>query len=425
MTPLTLGAYRLATHMAVPLCSSLLALRLRQGKEDPERLAERRGIASLPRPEGALIWLHGASVGETTALLPLVGRLTQGGRHALMTSGTLTSAEVMAQRLPPLSMHQFAPLDVPAFTRRFFQYWRPSLGLIAESEIWPNMILEAEALNIPLAMINARMSERSFARWQSLRGFAQALIRRFALILAQSEGDAERFLALGARNVLAIGNMKYDVPPPPVDARELAELSGLVAGRRLWVAASTHAGEELAAAHAHRQLRETFPDLLTLIAPRHPERGPAIAAELNALGLSCRLRSRKGRPERDCDVYICDTIGELGLVYRLAGIVFLGKSLYAGETSGGHNPIEPAKLVNALLHGPEIGNFRDVYAALDAEGGAKIVHNTQDLAEALAHMFRDVGLLRAMAQAAAQSVEKRCGAVDRALIALAPELAAL
>jgi 3-deoxy-D-manno-octulosonic-acid transferase len=338
-----------------------------------------------------------------------------------VTSGTLTSARLMARRLPPRALHQFAPLDAPLFARRFFAHWRPDLGLFAESEIWPNMIVEAGS--IPLAMVNARMSERSYRRWTRAPGFARALISRFDVLLAQTAADAERFLRLGARAAPVVGNMKFDAPPPPADPSELAELSGLVAGRRLWIAASTHRGEERAAAEAHQKLVARYPDLLTLIAPRHPERGPEIAEELSEMGLSCRLRSRGQRPERDCAVYLCDTIGDLGLFYRLAGIVFVGKSLAPG--GGGQNPIEPAKLASAILHGPHVGNFADVYAPLDAAGGALATGDAEALAAALAALFADAGRLRAMARRAAQVVEARGGAVERALAALSTHLTAL
>ncbi|HXT07930.1 MAG TPA: 3-deoxy-D-manno-octulosonic acid transferase [Roseiarcus sp.] len=420
--PLALTLYRAATLAATPFAGALLSLRLNRGKEDPDRVDERRGLPGLARPEGPLVWLHGASVGETLSLLPLIERLTQGGLNALVTSGTLTSARLMASRLPPRAQHQFAPLDAPPFFRRFFAHWRPDLGLIAESEIWPNMICEAARAAAPLAMVNARMSERSFRRWERSPGLARALIGRFDVLLAQSAADAERFLRLGARAAPVIGNMKFDAPPPPADHRELAELSGLVAGRRLWIAASTHAGEERAAAEAHLKLKTAYPDLLTLIAPRHPERGPEIAAELAEIGLVCRLRSRGERPERDGEIYICDTIGELGLFYRLAGVVFVGRSLFSG---GGQNPIEPAKLASAILHGPHVGNFADVYAPLDAEGGAMTARDADELAAALAGLFSDAARLRAMARVAAEVVGRRGGAVERALAALSTHLTAL
>jgi len=353
--------------------------------------------------------------------LPLVDRLTQSGRGALMTTGTVTSARLLAQRLPAGALHQFAPLDAPGFMRRFFAHWRPDLALIAESELWPNMILEARRAGAPLVMVNARMSERSFARWRRAPDFIAALLAEIDLCLAQSEADAERLAALGARAVRVAGNLKFDAPAPPADRRELAALAGLTSGRQIWIAASTHDGEERIAAEAHKRVAQTFPDALTLIAPRHPARGEAILAQLQALGLNCALRSRGERPERETAIYICDTIGELGLFYRLAGVVMVGKS-FVGE--GGQNPIEPAKLASAILHGPHVANFGDVYALLDEAGGAALARDAEELAAMLAALFADPARLRAMARAAARAVETQGGAADRVMQALGPFLPA-
>ncbi|THD42077.1 MAG: 3-deoxy-D-manno-octulosonic acid transferase [Bradyrhizobium sp.] len=419
--PLSLGAYRIATGLASPLSGALLSLRLNKAKEDPLRIEERRGVAGLPRPAGSLVWLHGASVGEALSLMPLVERLTQAGRRALITTGTVSSARLLSQRLPPGAMHQFAPLDTPGFMSRFFAHWRPDLALIAESEIWPNMILEAGRAGAPMAMVNARMSARSYARWRRAPAFIGALLARFDLCLAQSAGDGERLAALGAGQVRVVGNLKFDASAPPANQRELAELSGQVSGRQIWIAASTHAGEERIAADAHRRVAATFPDLLTLIAPRHADRGEAIRAELSAMGLRCALRSRGERPERDVEIYICDTMGELGLFYRLAGVVMVGKS-FVGQ--GGQNPIEPAKLACAVLHGPQVANFTEVYGLLDGAGGAALVRDADELAAMLTMLFADPTRLRAMARAAAKAVEAEAGAADRVMQALAPLLAA-
>ncbi|MBV8662024.1 MAG: 3-deoxy-D-manno-octulosonic acid transferase [Hyphomicrobiales bacterium] len=419
--PLSLGAYRLATLLATPLSGVLLSLRLNKAKEDPLRIEERRGVASLERPEGPLVWLHGASVGEALSLLPLIDRITRSGRHALVTTGTITSARLLAQRLPPGGLHQYAPLDAPRFMRRFFEHWRPDVALIAESELWPNMIVEARRAGVPLVMVNARMSARSYARWRKARTFIQALLRRVDLCLAQSQADAERLADLGAPDVRMTGNLKFDAPAPPADRQELAALSGLTSGRQIWVAASTHAGEERLAAEAHLKLAETFPDALTLIAPRHPSRGEAIRAELEAMGLNCALRSRGERPERETAVYICDTIGELGIFYRLAGVVMVGKSF---NNDGGQNPIEAAKLACAILHGPHVANFLDVYALLDEAGGAALVHDADELAAMLLALFDDPSRLRTMARAAASAVEGQGGAADRVMHALTPLLPA-
>ena len=419
--PLSLSAYRIVTRLASPLSGALLSTRLNKAKEDPMRIDERRGLASLERPAGGLVWLHGASVGEALSLMPLVERLALADRHALVTTGTVTSARLLAQRLPPGALHQFAPLDLPGFMRRFFAHWRPELGLIAESEIWPNMILEARRAGAPLAMVNARMSARSFARWRRAPAFIAALLGQVDLSLAQSQADAERLAGLGAAKVEVVGNLKYDAAAPPADEKELAELAGVVSGRQLWVAASTHAGEEAVAAAAHRRVAEVFPDVLTLIAPRHPDRGEAIADELRRLGFHCALRSRGERPTSGVDVYICDTLGELGLFYRLAGVVLAGKS-FVGE--GGQNPIEPARLGCAILHGPRVANFVDVYALLDQAGGAAMVGDADELAATLIALFADPGRLRAMARAAAKAVEAQGGAAERIMRAIAPLLPA-
>ncbi len=417
--PLLLHVYRAATALGTPLAAPFLALRLRRDKEDRNRLGERRGRAGLARPSGRLVWLHGASVGEAISLLPFVERIARAGATALVTTGTVTSAALLAERLPAGALHQYAPLDSPFFLRRFLLHWRPDAALVAESELWPNMIVETKRAGLPLAMVNGRISERSFGRWLKAPRFIGALLAHFDLCLARSEADGERLVALGAPRVLIAGDIKYDAPALPVDRRELAELSGLTSGRQIWIAASTHAGEERIAAAAHKRLAEVFPDALTLIAPRHPERGEAILREIEAEGLACALRSRGERPGPGTAVYVCDTIGELGLFYRLAGVVFVGKSFVAG---GGQNPIEPARLASAILHGPRVDNFAEAYAALDASGGARQIAEPEGLGEALIALFTDATKLRAMARAAGDTVERRSGAVERSMKALAPML---
>jgi 3-deoxy-D-manno-octulosonic-acid transferase len=417
--PVSLVAYRLATGALAPAAGALLSWRLSHGKEDAARIGERRGEPAFDRPPGVLVWLHGASVGEALSLLPLIERLTQRGRNVLITTGTVTSASVLAERLPAGAFHQFIPLDAPRFMRRFIAHWRPDVALIAESELWPNFIIETAKAQIPIVLVNARLSARSFRRWSRLRGFIGALLGRVDLCLAQSADDGERLAELGAPNVKLVGNLKYDAPPPPADRQELAALSGRISGRQVWIAASTHEGEEILVGEAHRILARTFPDLLTLIAPRHPRRGVEIAADLQSLGLHCTLRSRGGQPGPETAVYICDTIGELGLFYRLAGVVFVGKSFVS---SGGQNPIEPAKLASAILHGPQVANFADVYALLDSAGGAALVHDAPELAQALGALFADGARLRAMARAAAQVVESQVGAGERMLQAIEPYL---
>jgi 3-deoxy-D-manno-octulosonic-acid transferase len=417
--PLALSLYRSGSGLAVPLAPLLLAERARRGKEDRKRLGERRGETTRQRPRGRLAWLHGASVGETMALLPLVERLIERGVSVLVTSGTVTSARLLERRLPPGAVHQFVPLDFAPYARRFLDHWRPDLALVAESELWPNLILEADARRIPLVLVNGRMSERSYRRWQKLGDSIAALLGRFTLCLAQSPADAQRYAALGAPHVGVAGNLKYDVPPLPADPLKLSALRGLVGGRPVWVAASTHPGEEQAILGVHKVLGPRFPGLLTIIVPRHPQRGEEVAALASAASLRASRRSANAPPDGRTEVYVADTMGELGLFYRLAPLVFMGGSLVP---HGGQNPIEPAKLGAAILHGTHVHNFTDVYATLDQAGGAVPVSSGEDLARLLERLMRDGPAARALARRATDSVGSLSGASSRIMTEIEPLL---
>ncbi len=410
-----LPVYRAAARGLTPFSGLFLWRRGRKGKEDLDRVGERRGRASLARPGGRLAWLHGASVGEGLALLPLVSRLIAKGFHVLVTTGTVTSARILAQRLPEGATHQFAPLDAPAFIDRFLDHWRPDLFILAESEIWPNTICAVHARKIPITLVNARLSPRSFGRWRRLPGFISTLLGKIDLCLAQSEDDATRLFQLGAPRVDAIGNLKYDVDAPPADPAALDDLALQIGPRPIWIAASTHPGEEAIAFAAHKALAARFPNLLTVLAPRHPHRGLEIAAEAASFGLAAALRSRGDRIRPSTQIYIGDTIGELGLFYRLSSVIFMGKSL-AGQ--GGQNPIEPAKLGSAILHGPHVGNFLDVYDALDSRGGSIQVDSAEDLARQIENLFTDPALLRRTAAESRQVVVELGGATDKIMRAL-------
>ncbi|WP_237477742.1 3-deoxy-D-manno-octulosonic acid transferase [Lichenibacterium dinghuense] len=417
------AAYRGLTAAVEPAGRPFLGWRLRAGKEDAARIGERLGRASRPRPAGPLVWLHGASVGEGVSLLPLVDALLARGFGVLVTTGTVNSARVLAPRLPAGALHQFVPLDLPGAVRRFVAHWRPDLAVLAESELWPNLVEALHRAAVPLALVNARMSERSARRWTRAPGFIGALLERTALCLCQTEADAERFRALGAGRVAVTGLLKYDVPPPAADAEALAAFAAAVGPRPLWVAASTHEGEEAALLDAHALLRRDVPEALTVIAPRQPRRGPALLADAQRRGIACAARSRGQAPGAATALYVADTLGELGLWYRAAGLVFVGNSLCL--PGGGQNPIEPARLGCALLHGPRTANFSDVYPALDAAGGAAEVGDAAHLAEAVATLLGDPAQLRLMARAAAETVEARCGATARTMAALSPYLPAV
>jgi 3-deoxy-D-manno-octulosonic-acid transferase len=415
--PALITGYRAATALLEPALLGLLHWRRRQGREDGARLGERQGWPSRARPDGHLVWVHGASIGETLSMIPLVERLTQRGLAVLITSGTRTSAQLLARRMPPGAFHQFVPLDVPRYLRRFLDHWQPSLVLVAESEIWPNSVLELHRRSIPLILVNGRLSERSFQRWSRLPNVIGALFERFALCLVQTPADAERLARLGAPHVAVAGNLKYDAAPPPADPRLVAHFSGLIAGRPVWLAASTHPGEEEIAVAVHRALARRHPELLTIIAPRHPNRGAEIAALAERAGMRAARRAGRMHPDRATDVYVADTIGEMGLFYRLTPLVFMGGTLVP---IGGHNPIEPAKLGAAILHGPHVHSARDIYAALDAARGALRVDGAHALASALSDLLEDAALTRETARAASECVRALGGAVERTLQSVEP-----
>ncbi len=417
--PPTLRAYRLFSRIARPAAPIVLATRARRGKEPRGRVAERRGVAAVPRPPGPLVWIHGASVGELTSVLPLIARIGARDVNVLVTSGTVTSGDLAARRLPAAAIHQFAPLDIPAYVRRFFDHWQPDLALFVESDLWPNRIIEASARRVPMILINGRLSENSYRRWRRLPGAITDLLNRFDVCLARTPADAERLSALGAPRLITAGDLKLDVPAPPCDERELTRLKRAIGERPLVAAASTHEGEEVAMIAAHQRLAPNFPGLLTVIAPRHPDRGPAIAEHVAAAGLTARLRSRGEPADAGCDIYIADTLGELGLLYRLVPVVFIGGSLIR---HGGQNPIEAAKLGTAIVHGPHVWNFAEVYSALDEARGAEIVADEGRLTGVLGMMLTHPEARERAATNAYNTMRSLGGALERTLAALEPYL---
>jgi len=417
--PFTLQLYRALTRWGTPLARPFLHWRLKREKEDPNRIAERRGIASRPRPEGPLVWIHAASVGEILSIFSLIERIQARGIAVLLTSGTVTAAQIAEQRLPPDVIHQFVPMDVPSFVENFFEHWRPNLALIAESEFWPNLITEGRRRGIRFVIVNGRLSDRSFERWRLARGTAAAILARIDLCLAQDPNIGERFEQLGAQRVSVTGNLKFDVPPPPAEPMALATLERAMRGRQVMLAASTHPGEEAMVIEAHLRLRGTVPGLLTIIAPRHPERGAQIVDLAEEMGAVPVMRSRGHVPDRGTEIYVADTIGELGLFYRLAPIVFMGGSLVK---HGGQNPIEPAKLDSAILHGPHVGNFASIYSQLNRTRGAATVTDAASLAKSISLLLDDPALVRSMAQSAKSTVERLSGALDRTVAAIEPYL---
>lgn len=417
--PITLRAYRRLSAALTPLAPVLIKQRLKNNKEDPARLDERRGISQIERPAGPLVWIHGASVGEVLAAAALIERLRALGMRILLTSGTVTSAEIIAKRFPADIIHQYIPYDSPRFVSRFLDHWKPSLALFIESDLWPNLIISAAKRRLPMVLINARMSQRSFPRWQKFSATIGALLDRFEICLAQSETDAERFSALGSRSVVVTGNLKLDVQAPPGDAVKLDKLMAVTRGRPIIVASSTHPGEEEIILETHKTLTSFFPKLLTVIVPRHAHRGADIAQMITVAGAQVALRSREELPHAGTDLYVADTMGELGLFYRLSPVVFMGGSLVP---HGGQNPIEAVKLGASVVHGPHVFNFTDVYEALDGAGGAKLADSSEQMVKQLGQMLGNEAARDAAIEAGHRVVERLGGALDRTLHALEPYL---
>lgn len=409
-----MALYNGLLRIGAPILNRHLKKRLAAGKEDPDRFAERLGTASRPRPEGELIWIHAASVGESVSALPLIDGLLKAasGRYILVTTGTRTSAEIMANRLPERALHQYVPIDKREAVRRFLDHWRPDLAIWMESEIWPNLIVESADRGIAMMMANARITEKSYRTWRKSFGFSQKLLGCFKFCSAQSEETAARLRELGAHSVECFGNLKFAAEPLPVDPAALEKMTILVANRPLWLAASTHRGEEEFILAAHRRLIEAHPDLLTVIVPRHPERGGDVAALAAGQEIATARRSEGSGIDAETQVYIADTIGELGLFYRLAPIVFTGGSLVP---MGGQNPLEAARLDCALIHGPHMDNFAGVMQSFEKHAASVTVTDAETLAKAIDELLGDPARREEMSTRAGKVVAKGSETLQKTL----------
>ncbi|WP_299175460.1 3-deoxy-D-manno-octulosonic acid transferase [uncultured Brevundimonas sp.] len=414
MKPLPLLAYRLLTRALEPLAPRLLDARAAKGKEDPVRVDERMGFAGVERPDGDLVWLHGVSVGETLSLLPLVERFvkTRPDLTVLVTSGTVTSARILADRLPKGVIHQYAPVDGPGVVARFLDHWRPGLAIFVESELWPNMLLEAHRRGVKLALVSARITERTVDGWARFPASARAVMETFDLVLPQDAASAERLERLGA-HIDGLVNLKLAGDPLPHDTAAFSRLSAAIGDRPVVVAASTHEGEEIAIVRALDKLAERA---CLILLPRHPERGPQIATALQREGVAFAMRSRGETIGRDTDVYLADTLNEMGLFLRLADVVVMGGSfapaLGLGPV-GGHNPLEPARLARPTITGPDASNWAAVTSALSQAGGLILVQAPWDLADAIAPLLADPSAAKAMGERARRAAAEAGGDLDR------------
>jgi len=422
-----LNFYHFITGHAGLAFEGILRRRTAANKEDPARVDEKRGLTTKTRPKGQLLWIHAASVGESQSALILIEHvLAQSPQlNILVTTGTKTSAAMMDKNLPKGAFHQFAPLDYPQWVDKFLDHWRPDLALWMESELWPNMLRAIKTRNIPAALINARLSEKSFKRWAFISDSAARLLGAFTMILTQTQNDADSYLALGAQNVAVTGNLKYSAAPLPFDKSELKALAGAISRRPVWLYASSHKGEEALACRVHEALKAQIPGLLTIIVPRHPERREDITATCAQHKLTYNLRSQdRALPDAKDDIYIADTLGELGLFYRLAPVAVIGRS-FSDDGGGGHNPIEAAQLHCAVLSGPHVQYQQQLFDDMAGADAATILHDEQALAGTVMDLLGNPDKLKDAQESAHDFVIARSDMVERTLQELSPLLAAL
>ncbi len=413
--------YRFVTRYLGFLINIYLYYRLLKGKEDKLRFSERFGRTKISRPKGALLWFHAASIGESVSILPLINKIS--GKYSnlkiLVTTGTITSSKVMANRLPKNAIHQFVPVDKLSAVKKFLNHWRPDLAFCVESELWPNLVIETARTGCPLILLNGRMSSSSHKNWLKYKGISSQILSKFSACLVQTEDDKTRFTELGANEVIVCGNLKYDAPALPGNPQEVGDLISQIAGRPSWVAASTHNGEEEKILRIHKKLKNRFPDLLTILVPRHPKRGKEIVNLIKDNDLTYAKRADKDKIIPYTDIYLVNTIGEIGTIYRSSGIVFMGGSLV---NHGGQNPLEPARLDCAILTGEHFFNFKEIYSEMIFQGAVNLIRTENELAHNLEKIISNINLQKELSHKAYEFVESKRGILDRYIENIEPFL---
>ena len=406
-----IAIYHFLSFISAPALNFLLRKRVRAGKEDAKRIDERRGLASKQRPDGVLIWFHAASVGEAQSVLSLIDKIKDD--NILITTGTVTSAKMLKKKLPANAVHQYYPMDNPLWVRRFLDYWKVDKIIWVESELWPNMLKEIRKRNIPAYLINGRMSEKSYKRWKKIPKEANILLSSFKEIISQSHEDAKRLDALYGKKTHLFGNIKYLATPLPYNQNDLDNLSANIRGRKKWLYASTHKGEEEIAARIHAKLKNKYPDLLTIIIPRHPERSKDIVNSINNDKLEIALRSSTGNNiSLNTDIYIADSLGELGLFYKICDIAVIGRSL-SNDGGGGHNPIEAAQLGCVIIHGKNVKNLQEIYDDFAQSNTSIQVDGEEDLYKWIDILLGDEAMCNEYIKCSKKLIEQKRGNINK------------
>ncbi len=414
-----LKLYAGLTRLLHGVTPGLLRSRARKGKEDPARWRERLGETATPRPRGPVVWFHGVSVGESLSALPVIERLRaeRPDIAILITTATTTSAEILAKRMPAGVIHQFAPVDTPQAARTFLDHWRPGLAVFIESDIWPNLLAELTQRGVPYGLLSARITEKTYNGWQAWRGAMRQVLSGYSLVMAQDRDSEQRLMAMGVVPA-AMANLKTVGAPLDIDETALRALDALIGERRVLLAASTHFGEDVLIAHAlEPYIRDG--DLLILV-PRHPLKAQDIRIDIEALGLHVAQRALKEPVTAGTQVYLADTLGELGLFFSLADLIVMGGSFQSGV--GGHNPLEPARLGKSVITGPDVFNWQGVFDQLIDAGGAFKVDSASDLAFLVGELRSRPEAIAVADRAALEVSQGEAGTLDRVWTALLPLL---
>ncbi len=416
--------YQTLTFLAAPLFSLLLKIRCKKGKELPERILEKKGITGKKRPKGKLIWFHAASVGEVQSTLILINKLISenSNLNILVTTGTITSAKIIEPKLPKQALHQFYPLDHPIWVKHFLNQWQPDFIIWLESELWPNMLYEVKKRNIPAILVNAHMSEKSYLKWQKLPSIAKIMLSAFSKILCQNDVDQTYFDNLGAQKTIVTDNLKYSAKPLPYNSADLENLKKAINNRPLWLYASTHKGEEDLACKTHIAIKKHIAEILTIIVPRHPQRRENIHNICQNHSLNIKFRGEdKLLPDINDDIYIADTLGELGLFYRLSQIAVIGRS-FSDDGGGGHNPIEAAQLNCAILYGKNVKNLQDIFDEMSTNNAAICINAPENLSVEILSLLKNPEKLLSLQNSSKAFAKKKNGVINNIMNEITPDL---
>ncbi len=358
--------YRLLINFILLISPVILIYRILKRKEDYKRCIEKIGIITKKRNKGKLVWFHGSSVGEILSIIPLIEILEKKKyiKQILLTSNTLSSANVFNKLKLKKTIHQFCPIDSNFVTKRFLNYWKPSSVFFIESEIWPNLIINVKKKNIPLGLINARVTRKSFKKWSKISFFSKLIFNKFDFCLTQNSETNNYLKKLGALNIKKIGNLKFSETSLKNNERLKKNVKNFFNSKKiLFAGVSTHPGEEIFCANVHLSLKKQFPNRVTIIIPRHIHRSVDIKGEIENLGLKVHLHSEnKIKLDKKIDIYLVDTFGETKSFLKICKVVFLGGSLIK---HGGQNPLEAARFGCRVMHGPNVSNFSEVYSLLN------------------------------------------------------------